>query len=673
MGAAGSVVPAPISEDEVGRGDGVAGEGAGGRRSGGGDDSGSGLSKTVFSGIADEALLPSDASDLRTMEEAKDKVVKLRSLLSELHSEIVFDKKKRNDILSSTKLLKESFRVESLNALLKKSASFVDLILEEGYEYVHPEERYPGMKTLQSFLNSPALAITLARNNMQEEVRQRVADANDSEISKYIGGLYANSTAINDVSLVVRERAKSKFRSALIKLKGQMIINKMIQSQRSADVQDSSRQRTVSFFVNSVHLTRLKIDERTKIKLESVVKEMGDLGIDFDVFRLVPLTNNQPLLLCGMELFKRWNLDTSLNLKDEMMCRFFSALEAGYHSNPYHSSIHAADVMYTMSCFMNTSAFMRDSLDQTDIFAALVAAAAHDFRHDGVNNAFHVNTSSDLALRYNDISVLESMHSAELFTLCKKDSQVNIFDGLSKTQFREIRKIITNAILGTDMSKHFNHIADFKSKLQAERAIMSNGELDADTISEQRLDKHIVIDMALHCADVSNPVKDIKIYKKWVLAVMTEFYMQGDLERELKLPISPMFDRNNPTVSKTQLGFIDFIIRPIYNVWGDFMPELNDKFQRNLDIGKEFDWDDFYSSKMSSSDGSTKSILDIIQSCDDEKGCCKDFLSMEGKSYDDKRQKERLSESDTETESSGAETPTVASPPPVNSEEAKVW
>ena len=83
-----------------------------------------------------------------------------------------------------------------------------------------------------------------------------------------------------------------------------------------------------------------------------------------------------------------------------------------------------------------------------------------------------------------------------------------------------------------------------------------------------------MIEMALHCADISNPAKPIACYQKWVVVVMNEFFAQGDKERDLGMNISPMFDRDNTMVSKTQGGFIDFIIKPIYAVWGEFIPEL---------------------------------------------------------------------------------------------------
>ena len=318
---------------------------------------------------------------------------------------------------------------------------------------------------------------------------------------------------------------------------------------------------------------------------------MGDF--DFDVWDLVPLTGNQPLMVCGMELFKRWEIDTRLGIKDEMTLKFFMALEKGYMANPYHNSVHGADVMFTVNSFIQASERMHDCMEPMDLFAALVAGAAHDYKHDGVNNAFHVNTGSDLALRYNDQSVLESMHSAELFLLCR-DETVNVFSGLEPGAFKEVRRIITGAILGTDMTKHFNHIADFESRLAAEKQLEADPDAMEEAGPEQRLDKRIMIEMALHCADISNPAKDLTIYRKWVVVVMDEFYAQGDKERDLGMPISPMFDRNNSSVKKTQVGFIQFIIEPIYRVWGDFIPELAETFAKNLEIGKAFGWDEYY-------------------------------------------------------------------------------
>lgn len=57
----------------------------------------------------------------------------------------------------------------------------------------------------------------------------------------------------------------------------------------------------------------------------------------------------------------------------------------------------------------------------------------------------------------------------------------------------------------------------------------------------------------VHCADLSNPAKPIEMYKKWNERIMDEYWMQGDVEREAGLEISPMCDRHNTSVEKSQV------------------------------------------------------------------------------------------------------------------------
>jgi hypothetical protein len=55
----------------------------------------------------------------------------------------------------------------------------------------------------------------------------------------------------------------------------------------------------------------------------------------------------------------------------------------------------------------------------SDVLAGLIAAAGHDVAHTGTNNAFHIASGSELALRYNDVSVLENMHASYTCQLLK--------------------------------------------------------------------------------------------------------------------------------------------------------------------------------------------------------------------------------------------------------------
>ena len=58
----------------------------------------------------------------------------------------------------------------------------------------------------------------------------------------------------------------------------------------------------------------------------------------------------------------------------------------------------------------------------------------------------------------------------------------------------------------------------------------------------------------VHCADLSNPTKPLDLYRKWCDRIMEEFFQQGDKERDAGLDISPMCDRYNATIEKSQVG-----------------------------------------------------------------------------------------------------------------------
>jgi len=63
-----------------------------------------------------------------------------------------------------------------------------------------------------------------------------------------------------------------------------------------------------------------------------------------------------------------------------------------------------------------------------------------------------------------------------------------------------------------------------------------------------------VLKTLVHCADLSNPTKPLCLYRQWTDRIMEEFFLQGDLEREQGLEISPMCDRYHASVEQSQVG-----------------------------------------------------------------------------------------------------------------------
>ena len=92
----------------------------------------------------------------------------------------------------------------------------------------------------------------------------------------------------------------------------------------------------------------------------------------------------------------------------------FSSSQGAYHPNPYHNCIHATDVLLATNFILNSKA-LEDVFSSLEIFAALFAAIIHDVGHPGRTNPYLVNTKHELALLYNDNSVLENHHLAVAF------------------------------------------------------------------------------------------------------------------------------------------------------------------------------------------------------------------------------------------------------------------
>ena len=63
----------------------------------------------------------------------------------------------------------------------------------------------------------------------------------------------------------------------------------------------------------------------------------------------------------------------------------------------------------------------------------------------------------------------------------------------------------------------------------------------------------------MHCSDLSNPTKPLDIYRQWVDRIMDEFFRQGDREREIGMEVSPMCDRYNATIEKSQVTILSIL------------------------------------------------------------------------------------------------------------------
>ena len=69
--------------------------------------------------------------------------------------------------------------------------------------------------------------------------------------------------------------------------------------------------------------------------------------------------------------------------------------------------------------------------------AALISAICHDLGHNGMNNAYHINSRSELATQYNDVSVLENHHGHACFRILYQPS-TNVLSSLPYNDFQQV-------------------------------------------------------------------------------------------------------------------------------------------------------------------------------------------------------------------------------------------
>ncbi|KAJ3124679.1 High affinity cAMP-specific and IBMX-insensitive 3',5'-cyclic phosphodiesterase 8A [Nowakowskiella sp. JEL0407] len=160
------------------------------------------------------------------------------------------------------------------------------------------------------------------------------------------------------------------------------------------------------------------------------------------------------------------------------------------------------------------------------------------------------------------MAVLENHHCARAFELLTTDPSCNILKSFSPERYKHARSTILSMVLATDMAGHFEFIAKFKNKIAGSGLDFSDPK-----------DRQLVMDIAIKCGDISNAAKPTELCTKWAALIMEEFFRQGDEEKRKGIPVSMFMDRNNTVIPKCQVGFIDYIVTPLYEVWDQYMNE----------------------------------------------------------------------------------------------------
>lgn len=235
------------------------------------------------------------------------------------------------------------------------------------------------------------------------------------------------------------------------------------------------------------------------------------------------------------------------------------------------SCSHAAAVVADINFYLRR---INLDVDDTTFFVGLIAAAAHDMSHPGVSNGFLIATKSKLAITYSDDSILERMHIAELYRILSHD-KFDIFGHLSNVTRTQTRKLLIQMVLATDLSRHFAHVTKLKSRKFA-------------VADEARgLEVSLIMETVLMLSDLGHTAKPFEYHQRWARLISEEFYRQGDAELRQNLPVSPLCDRLQANLPKSQVTFLTLLAGPLFETAGqafaiDEFEDVRSDLQANI-------------------------------------------------------------------------------------------
>ncbi|XP_063597298.1 high affinity cGMP-specific 3',5'-cyclic phosphodiesterase 9A-like [Penaeus indicus] len=277
----------------------------------------------------------------------------------------------------------------------------------------------------------------------------------------------------------------------------------------------------------------------------------------FDVWQWEP---NEMLVLIEY-MYQDLGLMEEFCVTPPTLRNFLVCVQENYRNNPFHNFRHCFCVTQMMYSMIHLCR-LQEKLSRKDLGILLTACVCHDLDHPGYNNWYQINARTELAVRYNDSSPLENHHCAVSFRVLA-NPECNIFSSVPEQLFKEIRADIIMLILATDMMRHSEIVDDFKKKLE------NFDYKNPDHLSALKM-------ILIKACDISNEVRPSKVAEPWVDCLLEEYFNQAETEKQEGLPVAPFMDRDKVTKASAQIGFIKFVLIPLFEIIAQLFPQAEE-------------------------------------------------------------------------------------------------
>ena len=307
------------------------------------------------------------------------------------------------------------------------------------------------------------------------------------------------------------------------------------------------------------------------ISAKSLMKRIGvewslDLGELERTLKENRSADLNPFCLTARAILTPFLNNVLMGITPDVLGGFAKAVNDAYLDIPFHNADHGALVCHHATILLEVTG-VRKHLGGIDRLAMAVAALCHNVSHFGRSNAFLIETKHELALRYNDASVLENFHAAKTFEIIRSSKRTNITAALSKRDEQRFRSRVVQLILATDNSHHFTLCSELRMRLMGSAMFADPVMMEAD--------KRIGMVAVIKAAYYGCFAMPVDLQTQWMERLAEELAQQGADEKALGFPISPMCDRESQELPSMTIGIMNLLVMPMYDELFNFVKNCN--------------------------------------------------------------------------------------------------
>ncbi|XP_053675303.1 dual 3',5'-cyclic-AMP and -GMP phosphodiesterase 11-like [Anopheles nili] len=343
------------------------------------------------------------------------------------------------------------------------------------------------------------------------------------------------------------------YEKAIIAMAKQSVTLEVLSYHASATIDDAYR------------LRQLKVPSSAFFKLHDF--KFDDLTLDDD----------HTLKAC-IRMFLDLDLVERFHIEYEVLCRWLLSVKKNYRNVTYHNWRHAFNVTQMMFAILTSTQWWK-IFGEIECLALIIACLCHDLDHRGTNNSFQIKASSPLAQLYST-STMEHHHFDQCLMIINSPGN-QILSNMSSEDYSRVIRVLEDAILSTDLAVYFRKRGAFLNLIEP------SSDMNVWQTEEPR---SLLRAMSMTVCDLSAITKPWEIEKRVADLVSSEFFEQGDMERqELNItPIDIMNREKEDQLPLMQVGFIDSICIPIYEAFANLSDKLTPLIDGVLDNKKHW-------------------------------------------------------------------------------------